>query len=129
MKYPDFWGAFLNGMPLGILFAAFLFALIGVCLRALLITAKRDPLKEGSPVEFSWKFFFSDNVKRFIKSGVTTIIVIFLSIRFFKELTGAGDELLMLYSLGVGLGIDKAIDALRKKTGVGTPISDKDSNG
>lgn len=129
MKYPDFWGAFLNGMPLGILFAAFLFALIGVWLRALLTTAKRDPLKDRSPVEFSWKFFFNDNVKRFVKSGVTTLIVIFLSIRFFKELTGTGDELLMLYSLGVGFGIDKAIDALRKKTGVGTSVSDKDSNG
>ena len=117
MKYPDFWAAFLNGMPLGVLFAGFVFALLGVWLRSLLIVAKRDPLKSTSPVEFSWKYFFSDNTKRFIKSGVTTIIVIFLSLRFFKELTGVTNEISMLYSFGVGFAIDKAIDLLKAKTG------------
>jgi len=129
MKYPDFWGAFLNGMPLGVLFAGFVFALLGVWLRSLLTVAKRDPLKKNSPTEFSWRFFWNDNVKRFIKSGVTTLIVIFLSLRFFKELTGVGNEMSMLYSFGIGFAIDKAIDLLRAKTGVGTTVSDKNSVG
>ena len=115
VKYPDFWAAFLNGIPLGALVAAFLFSLLGVLLNALLKTAKRDPLTDVSPVQFSWSFFWNDNVKRFLKSGLTTIIVIFVSIRFFKELTGVGTELSMLYAFGVGFGIDRAIIALRKK--------------
>lgn len=116
-KYPDFWASFLNGMPLGVLFAGFVFALLGVLLNALLKTSTRDPLNTRTPVEFSWKFFWSDNVKRFINSGVTTLIVIFLSLRFFKELTGVQDSVSMIYCFGVGFSIDKAILALKKKTG------------
>lgn len=115
VKYPDFWAAFLNGIPVGALVAAFVFALLGVLLNALLKTAKRDPLTDKSPVQFSWSFFWNDNVKRFLKSALITLIVIFVSIRFFKELTGAGNELSMLYAFGVGFGIDRAIIALKSK--------------
>lgn len=115
IKYPEFWAAFLNGMPLGVLFAGFLFAIIGVSLNALLKTTKRDPLSERTPTDFSWRFFWNDNVKRLLKSAATTILVIFVSLRFFKELTGAGSELSMFYCLGVGFGIDVAITAIRNK--------------
>lgn len=114
-KYPDFWAAFLNGMPLGVLFAGFAFALLGVALNALLKAAKRDPMSSNSPVEFSWKFFWNDNVKRFLRSSITTIIVIFLSLRFFREITGVGGEISMLYCFGVGYGIDLAIAKLISK--------------
>lgn len=114
-KYPDFWAAFLNGMPLGVLFAGFAFATLGVLLNALLKTTSRDPLSTRTPTEFSWAFFWNDNIKRLLKSALTTIIVIFLSLRFFKELTGS-DVISMLYCVGVGFSIDKAIAALRKKT-------------
>ena len=116
VKYSDFWAAFLNGMPLGVLFAGFVFALLGIMLNALLKSNKRDPMTESTPVQFSWKFFWNDNVKRLLKSAATTIIVVFLSIRFFKELTGVGDAISMLYCFGVGFGIDKAIAALKSKT-------------
>jgi len=115
-KYPDFWAAFLNGMPLGVLFAGFVFALMGVLLNALLKSNNRDPLNSRTPVEFSWGFFWNDNVRRLLKSALTTVIVIFLSLRFFKELTGGGDAISMLYCFGVGFAIDKAIAALKKKT-------------
>lgn len=115
IKYPDFWAAFLNGIPIGALVAAFAFALLGVLLNALLKTAKRNPLTDSSPVQFSWSYFWNDNLKRFLKSALTTIIVIFISIRFFKELTGAGNELSMLYAFGVGFGIDLAIIKIKSK--------------
>jgi len=118
-KNPDFWGAFLAGIPVGVLVAGFVFALIGVLLNALLKTAKRDPLTASSPVEFSWSFFWNDNVRRFLKSGLTTLIVIFISLRFFNELTGSGTELSMLYCFGVGFSIDRAIIILSKKLGKG----------
>jgi H+/Cl- antiporter ClcA len=117
VKHPDFWAAFLAGIPVGVLVAGFVFALIGVLLNALLKTAKRDPLSESSPVEFSWEFFWNDNVRRFLKSAITTTIVIFISLRFFKELTGSGTELSMLYCFGVGFSIDRAIIMLSKKLG------------
>ena len=116
-KYPDFWAAFLNGMPLGVLFAGFVFALLGVLLNALLKASARNPLSDRTPVEFSWKFFWSDNVKRFINSGLTTLIAIFLSLRFFKELTGVEDSISMIYCFGVGFAIDKAVMALKKRIG------------
>ena len=117
IKYPDFWAAFLNGIPIGSLVAAFCFALLGVLLNALLKTAKRDPLTDVSPVQFSWSFFWNDNVKRFLKSGLTTLIVIFVSLRFFKELTGVGTELSMMYAFGIGFSIDRAIVMIKSKTG------------
>lgn len=116
-KNPDFWAAFLAGIPIGVLVAGFVFALLGVLLNALLKTAKRDPMTASSPVAFSWTFFWNDNVKRFLKSGLTTLIVIFISLRFFKELVGGGTELSMLYCFGVGFSIDRAIILLSKKLG------------
>jgi len=116
-KYPDFWAAFLNGIPLGVLFAGFAFALLGVLLNALLKASSRDPNDSRTPMQFSWRFFWSDNVKRFINSGLTTLITIFLSLRFFKELTGLEDSISMIYCFGVGFGIDKAIMKLKKKAG------------
>jgi len=53
-----------------------------------------------------------------LQSALTTIIVIFLSIRFFKELTGASNEFLMLYCVGVGLGIDIAVAKLKKRANI-----------
>jgi len=116
-KYPDFWAAFLNGMPLGVLFAGFAFALLGVLLNALLKASSRDPNDSRTPMQFSWGFFWSDNVRRFINSGLTTVIVIFLSLRFFKELTGVQDSVSMIYCFGVGFAIDKAVMALKKRIG------------
>lgn len=117
IKYSEFWAAFLNGIPVGVLIAGFVFAFLGVLLNALLKTAKRDPMTSGSPVQFSWKFWWNDNVKRFLKSALTTIIVIFISLRFFKELTGAGSELSMIYCFSIGFSIDLAIMAIKKKVG------------
>jgi len=114
-KYPQFWAAFLDGMPLGTLFAGFVFALMGVLLNAILKALKRDPNSARTPYEWSWRFFFSDTIQRLILSGVATIIVIFLSLRFFQELTGS-TELSMLYAFGVGFGLDKAIAKLQSKT-------------
>lgn len=116
-QYPEFWNAFLAGIPLGVLFAGFVFAIIGVLLNGLLKAATRNPEKVGTPVQWSWKTFWSQNLKRFLTSAAITLLVIFVSLRFFKEITGSGTELSMFYSFGIGFGIDKAIIALKKKTG------------
>ena len=101
----------LGGMTLGKFGAAFFFSLLGVFLSLLLSTTKRDPLSERTPTKFNWKFLWSDNAIRLYKSTITTLIVIFLSIRFAKE--HVGEEASMIYSLSIGLGIDKAIEKLK----------------
>ena len=110
IKYPDFWGAFLNGMPLGVLYAGFAFAVLGIILNALLGTNKRDPMSERTPFKFSYRFFFSDNFRRFVKNWLTSIIVIFLSLRFVNEL---GFAMSMGYAFIVGFGIDEAVQRLK----------------
>jgi len=112
-KYPDFWAAFLNGMPLGVLYAGFVFALLGVLLNALLGTRKRDPNSPRTPFKFSLSFFFSDNTFRLFNNGLTTLIVIFLSMRFVNELTGVAVAS-MGYAFFVGFGIDEAVQRLKK---------------
>lgn len=105
----EFWGA-LNPELLA---AAFVMSLIGIALSALLFTTKRDPLSERTPTEFSWHFFWNDNVKRIIKSILTATLVLFITIRFSQELMG--QKLTMFYAFGVGFGLDKIIEKLRKK--------------
>lgn len=112
-KNPDFWGALLNGIPLGVLFAGFFFALLGVLLNALLGTKKRDPASPRTPFKFSWGFFFSDNTARLLKNGLTTLIVIFLSLRFVDQLIAGSTGLSMGYAFVVGFGIDEAIQRLK----------------
>lgn len=112
-KYPDFWAAFLNGLPLGTLFAAFIFALVGLAIRALVIAQYRDPASPRTPQQWSWAFWRKDNLPRLLNSAALTILVIFVSIRFVNELTGK--ELSMFYALGLGLFFDWAVGALIKK--------------
>lgn len=88
--------------------AAGIFALVGVFLSLLLGTTKRDVESPRTPIQFDWNYFWSDNTKRFLTSLATGIIVIFVSLRFAKELFGV--ELSMIYSFGCGLGFDRLIE-------------------
>lgn len=105
MKYPDFWGAFLNGMPLGTLFAGFLFSLIGIVLWSLIKSGDKDPSK---------KTFWANDLKRFVTSFLTSAIITFFTIRFFKQITNASSELLMGYCVIVGMTIDILVLKIRK---------------
>jgi|SRR5690606_34807608 len=105
----EFWGTLNPGM----LAAAFVMSLIGIALSMLLFTTKRDPLSERTPTHFSWKFFWNDNVKRIAKAIATTVLVLFITIRFSQELMG--QKLTMFYAFGVGFGLDKVIEKIKKK--------------
>jgi hypothetical protein len=93
--------------------AAFIFAMIGVCLSLLWGTTKRDPESEKSPVHFSWNFLWNDNTKRILKSIASTILTVFVSIRFMKDLFGI--EFSMVGSLLIGLFLDQAVVFIKKK--------------
>jgi len=105
----EFWGA-LNPE---VLLAAFAMALIGIFISLLISTTKRDPLSPRTPREFSWNFFWNDNVKRILKSIALTVLVLFVTIRFSQELMG--QKLTMFYAFSLGLGLDKVIERLKRK--------------
>lgn len=107
----DFFAQILGSIPLGVLLAGFVFAFGGIWLRSLIGAAKRDPKKPTTPDDWSWHYFWNDNVKRFFNGLFTAIIVIFFSIRFVENLTGSG--ITMIYCVGVGMGLDKAIEAIK----------------
>lgn len=107
----DFFQQVLGTLSLGVLLASFFFAFLGVWLRTLTGAAKRDPLKPTTPDKWDWKYFWNDNVKRFAGSFFTTLIVIFISIRFVQNFTGSA--LTMVYCFFLGFGLDKAIEAIK----------------
>lgn len=103
-----------GGITAGKFAASFFFTLIGIFLSLMLSTTTRDPSSKRTPFCFSWDFFWSDNAKRIAKSVALTLLVIFVSIRFAKELLGM--ELTMIFSFGVGLGLDRIKEVLKNKS-------------
>lgn len=94
-------------------FAEWFFALIGVLLSLLLATTKRNPNSPTSPVHFSWTYMIADNAKRVL----TSLILIFLFLRFSNELLGINISLFL--ALGIGLGLDKLAGYLKSKNILG----------
>lgn len=94
--------------------AAFVFTLIGVALSLLFNAATRDPNSETSPIEWSWEFFWNDNKMRIIKSVLLGLLVIFVSLRFTKEIFGR--ELSMFFALMIGLSLDKVQTIVKNLT-------------
>lgn len=109
----DFWANFIGGMNAGQFLAAMVMALVGVFLSLLLASTKRDPNSARSPFHFSWSFLISDNAKRLYKSAATTLLVIFISLRFADHLIGKHAS--MIYALMLGLGLDQVIALWKKK--------------
>lgn len=93
--------------------AAFIFAIIGVILSLLWSTTQRDPASYKSPVHFSWNFFWSDNTKRILRSIFSTILTVFVSIRFVKDLLGI--EFSMATCFLIGLFLDRIVVLIKKK--------------
>lgn len=87
----------------------FFFAIIGVTISLLIAGANRDVNKKTTS-KFSFIYLLKDSWKRI----ALNLLVIFVTIRFFKEL--AGFELSLVWCLAIGLGYDRLIKLLKKKT-------------
>lgn len=83
--------------------AGIIFAIGGIFLSMLIDSAKRDYSNPSTPDYFSWKFMLKDNLIRLIRN----VLVIFVTIRFSREIIGA--EITMYLSFLIGLGLDKVI--------------------
>lgn len=58
------------------------FAIIGHLLVTTFDVATRDVHKAGTPTQFSWQVYITDNWKR----GVRNVLLIYVCVRFFPEL-------------------------------------------
>jgi len=101
-------GYLLGDMKLSFLLAFYIFALGGV-LFSMLIHFKRKQKKNKTPFDF-W-FWLGDNVIRFF----TSIISIFIAVRFYNELP-IQLELNMFLGFVIGVTLDQVIIYIRNKT-------------
>ena len=85
----------------------FLFALFGLWLSLSLQANKRDPNASTTPFHFTWAFLLSDNVKRI----VTSLALIYVAIRFSKEMFGL--EMNDWKAVVTGLGLDKLSEVIK----------------
>lgn len=81
---------------LAFLLAGFILAIMGVALNILMETSKRDKSSPRTPEKFSYKFLLIDNAKRLL----VTLIMIFISIRFFFEIYGINLNLFHCFVIG-----------------------------
>jgi hypothetical protein len=101
----------LGGLAPETLIAAICWALVGLFISMLMEGATRNPLKDATPVEWSWRVFFSDKVVRFFKSVTLAILVIVFTIRFMEDLIG---QFSMFYSGLVGFFLDDVKEKWRQ---------------
>lgn len=109
----EFLNYLTGGNSLALIAAAIVMAIGGIALSAFINTSTRKPLADGSPVDWSWKYFWKNNLPRLLNSFFTGALVVFFSIRFSKELFGK--ELSMFFAFGLGLGLDQAIIFFKKR--------------
>lgn len=89
--------------------ATYAFALLGALTLLLIQIATRKPLTNTSPVHFSLAYAICDNGRRMLLSA----ILIFVCVRFTKELIGIDST--MWLSFLIGISLDKLSSALKEK--------------
>ena len=79
------------------------FFIIGYLIYGLTEVSGRDNSSKNTPKEWSWKFWFHDNWKRYL----TTILCSYIFFRFYNELSGhsfSNIDAVMLGMIGDGMG-------------------------
>ena len=89
--------------------ACLLFALVGITISLLIHATNRYKESEKSPYKFSFSFLIKDNWQRILLN----ILLILMTIRFCKEITGL--DLNMFVALLIGMAYDKLAEWLRNK--------------
>lgn len=79
---------------------AFIFVLIGTLITILFDAYSRNKDSKRTPINWNWKFYWSDNAFRLFLNLLMAIMVI----RFWQDITGL--QLTMLYCFLIGIGID-----------------------
>jgi len=91
------------------------FMLLGVAYYSFLEIRNRNVDSKETPQKFSWKFWYRDNLKRYIG----TLITIYVLFRFFPELTGNSLDEFTAFLLGFSgdgvVGLNKKSTKLLKQ--------------
>jgi hypothetical protein len=93
--------------------AMWFFSLAGIAISLLIDAKGRDKESERTPPAWSWNFFWSDNFRRLI----TTVLLVFIALRFSNELLGV--DISLWASFLIGLGFDKLAEVAKKKNILG----------
>jgi len=105
-NYYVFMDNITGGVSAPVIAASIVFALMGLILVTLLNIQKGIRENPNTANKFRWQDFGMDSLIRVFISFIITMIVIFVSIRFSNEIFGT--PVTMIFSFGIGLGIDKA---------------------
>jgi len=93
----DFKNVLVGDLPLGVFFGAFLIAFIAAMGLVLYRAVKKADSAKGTPLGFSWSFFFKDNFMKWFLQ----ILTIALMLRMSSALLT--DEAVFAVSFGIGL--------------------------
>ena len=97
------------GTDLSTFVVQFFFAFVGVAISLLMHANMRDQGAPSTPQAFSWSFLIYDNWKRIVLS----VLLIYVFLRFFTELTGM--QISFFWCMMTGLGLDKISQYLKDK--------------
>lgn len=90
--------------------ATLFYAYVGAFTSLLYQSVKRDPFSPRTPYHFSFSYLWNDNTKRCLRS----IILIFIFVRFTKEIFGV--NITLYFSFMIGFSIDKLSEYLKQKS-------------
>lgn len=110
-KYPDFWNVVIGPGPVGAFLGFTALAFATALVSILLELSNRNVASKFTPVNISWKFFWVNNLPRFVANFLAIPLLIRLSYSYISP------ELMIITAIGIGAGIDRGA-LLLKKIGV-----------
>lgn len=110
-NYPDFWNVLLSKEPRGFFFGFFVLALIAAAALVFIELKTRNADSLRSPEKFSFKFWLTDNIARFVGNPLLIFLAIRAGIEYISPLW------MLFYSMGVGFGSD-GLGILAKRMGI-----------
>lgn len=119
--FSDVFAGILGNLTLAEYTVGFFFAILGVFIYSGLQTVKAiNRTDNGTPNKFSASYWIKDNLMHKLASSGLVIALIFISLRFPKEIceyigyAGLAKLSLGIYSLIIGFGLDWAVDKYLK---------------
>lgn len=97
-KYPDFWSVILGNGSRGFFFGYLVMGLVAASAMACILVVGRDKQSSNTPVEWSWKFFWANNIFQIL----ATILLMYLFVRVAYEYIPPGWMLFICIGLGFG---------------------------
>jgi len=102
----------LGNLALSDYISAFIFAGLGLFLRHTMMVRKGIRKSSNTPNSFSWSYWFQNNFMTKITAILTTLITIFVTLRFSEEWFSTSVS--MPFSFIIGLCFDYFFDVIKK---------------